>query len=115
MKLAIIGSRIYNNYEEFTKLLKEHINDKMPEQIISGGAIGVDTMAAKFAEENKIDMVIYKPDYNKYGKRAPLIRNHSIIDTCDSVIAFVSKKITYKWYPVCHNIRIINIEASGDF
>lgn len=88
MKLAVIGSRNFNNYEllkiELTKLsLSNSI-----EIIISGGAKGTDTLAEKYAVENSIQTMIYKPEYNLYGKAAPIRRNETIIRDADTIIAF---------------------------
>ena len=55
--------------------------------IISGGAIGVDTLAEKYADKMDIPKVIVRPDYKKYGKLAPLVRNKQMVDMADMVIA----------------------------
>lgn len=55
--------------------------------IISGGAIGVDTLAEKYADRMDIPKVIIRPDYKKYGKLAPLVRNKQMVDMADMVIA----------------------------
>ena len=82
MKVAIIGSRnlIVNNLEKY---LPDCITE-----IVSGGAKGIDTCARKYAIENNIKIVEFLPDYNKYGRSAPLRRNLQIIEYADQVIAF---------------------------
>ena len=96
MKLAISGSRNYKNYEEFKQLVddffKKNLNsDDKLEYIISGGAIGTDSLAEMYASEYGIQMIIIKPDYNKYsGKIAPLIRNKQIINLATHLCAFPS-------------------------
>lgn len=87
-KIAIVGSRKFNIY----KLLEDTI-DKYQENnevilIISGGATGADSLAEKYAYENKILMQIYKPDWKNKGKGAGLIRNKLIADSADVVFAF---------------------------
>lgn len=37
---------------------------------------------------NNIKFTVFLPDYNKYGKAAPLKRNLEIIDYSDIVLAF---------------------------
>jgi hypothetical protein len=88
MKLAIIGSRNFHNYkilkEEVDKLRKEYeINE-----IVSGGAIGADKLAEKYAKENNLKLTIFKPEWDKYGKAAGIIRNEGIWKYCDIGIAF---------------------------
>jgi len=84
MKLAVTGSRSFKDYESMKSIL---VKWKI-EEIISGGARGADTLAERFADEHKIKKVIFKPDYAKYGKKAPLMRNRQIVDYVDRVIAF---------------------------
>lgn len=84
MKLAIIGSRTFNDYE----LLKKECDNLNIEEIISGGAKGADSLGEKYAIENNIKFTIFKPDWKKYGKRAGFLRNIDIINSCDSVLAF---------------------------
>lgn len=82
MKIAIVGSR---NVEFFdiAKFLPENITE-----IVSGGAKGVDLIARKYAEENKIPIKEFLPDYRRYRYGAPLKRNLQIIEYADEVIAF---------------------------
>lgn len=86
MKLAIIGSRDFNNYnllEESLKLYKSKIN-----KVISGAARGADSLGEKWANNNKIETLIFPADWEKHGKAAGFIRNEDIIKNCDCCIAF---------------------------
>jgi hypothetical protein len=85
MKLAIVGSRTFNDYELLCGVIDEV---KDIELIISGGANGADSLAEKYAKDHSIPTKIYHADWNKYGKRAGYIRNVDIITNCDCVIAF---------------------------
>ena len=83
--MAIIGSR------ECKDMTTASIAAKLPEnctKIISGGARGVDALAERVAIENGIPISIYEPDYEIYGKLAPLVRNIKIIENADLVLAF---------------------------
>jgi YspA, cpYpsA-related SLOG family len=84
MKLAIIGSRTFNDYElmqTFTDLTDVTL-------IISGGAIGADSLAERLANENNIPTLIFKPDWKLNGAKAGFMRNTSIVENCDQLIAF---------------------------
>ncbi len=88
MRLAIIGSRTFDNYE----LLCQEI-DKLKvfyqiDIIISGGARGADSLGMRYAQEHKIPFIAFTADWEKYGKIAGMIRNQDIIDTSDYIIAF---------------------------
>lgn len=82
MKLAIIGSRSCPAID-----IASHLK-YIPDTIISGGARGADTYARLFAKEHNLTLIEYLPEYDKYGKQAPLIRNKQIVEACDCLIAF---------------------------
>lgn len=82
MKLAIVGSRGITDIR-----LSEYITER-PEMIISGGAKGIDTLAAIYARENNIPLKEFLPEYSKYGRSAPIIRNKQIVEAADMVMAF---------------------------
>ena len=82
MKVAIIGSRSLTNVE-ISKYIPENVTE-----IISGGAIGIDTLAEEVADKRRISKSIIRPEYDKYGKKAPLIRNKEIVKRAELVIAF---------------------------
>ena len=84
MKLAVIGSRGFSDYE----LLCQELDKYQVDCIISGGAKGADQLAARYAQERKIDLVEHLPEYSKYGRRAPLVRNKLIADDSEILIAF---------------------------
>ena len=86
MKVAIIGSRDFGKFD-----LSPYIPDNTTE-IISGGAIGVDSIARDYAFEHDIKYTEFLPEYDIHGKAAPLIRNISIIKSADCVIAFWNGK-----------------------
>ena len=85
MKVAIIGSR--NTHLTDIAFLYE----KLPPQctgIISGGAMGIDRLAEKMAARYHLPFTKILPDYARYGKRAPLVRNRKIVESADLVLAF---------------------------
>lgn len=56
--------------------------------VISGGAIGIDTIAEQWAKSNKIEFVAYLPNWKLYGKTAGFVRNKEMVNACDIVFAF---------------------------
>ena len=81
MKIAIIGSRGIKNAP-----IDHHVS--VGDEIVSGGAEGVDTCAAKYAREKGIKLTVFLPEYSLYGRGAPLVRNRKIVEYADKVIAF---------------------------
>lgn len=84
MKVAVIGSRSFNDYAEVKNVLSK-INITL---LVSGGAIGADSLGEKYAIENNIPTKIFYPDWEKYGKKAGFIRNTDIIKEAELVVAF---------------------------
>ena len=82
MRVAVIGSRSLT-VSEIGKYLPPNTTE-----IVSGGAKGVDMSARDYANRHGIKLVEFLPDYNKYGKLAPLKRNLQIIDYADYLLAF---------------------------
>lgn len=82
MRIAIIGSRHCP-----TLGIGKHL-PSVPDTIVSGGARGADTQAREYAIANNIPLVEYLPDYGKYGRRAPILRNICIVENCDHLLAF---------------------------
>lgn len=81
MKVAVIGSRSIINVE-ISKFIPEGTTE-----IVSGGATGIDTLAEKWADNHKMSKTIVRPEYSKYGRKAPLIRNREIVKRADVIVA----------------------------
>ncbi len=88
MKLAVIGSRGFNDFNLLCQKLDILMERKEITLIISGGAKGADSLAERYAEERGIPTQILKPDWEKFGKSAGFRRNADIIDACEVCIAF---------------------------
>ena len=84
MKVAVIGSRGFDNYE----LVKTALSPLKITLLVSGGAKGADSLGERYAKENNIETLIFKPDWEKHGKAAGMIRNTDIVKNSDIVVAF---------------------------
>lgn len=82
MRVAVIGSRGLS-VQDLGKYLPEGTTE-----IVSGGAKGVDTSAKEYALFHGIKLTEFLPEYDKYGRGAPLKRNITIIEYADVVLAF---------------------------
>lgn len=81
MKIAVVGSRDVTVAD-----IGRYISDG--EEIVSGGAVGVDACAAKYAKEKGLQLTVFLPQYERYGRAAPIVRNKAIVDYADKIIAF---------------------------
>ena len=90
IKLAIVGSRNFNHYDVLNRVVDEFLlnNDFQLISIISGGCRGTDLLAEQYSVKNLIDLITFKPEWGKYGRKAGIIRNHDIIKSCDVCLAF---------------------------
>ena len=88
MKLAVIGSRNFNNYNIVEKELNKVVQDYNIETIVSGGATGADALGKKYAYTKNLEYIEILPEWNKYGKRAGFVRNTEIWNNSDMGIAF---------------------------
>ena len=73
MKVGVIGSRGLT-VSDLGKYLPKDTTE-----IVSGGAKGIDTCARDYALLHDIKLTEFLPEYNKYGRGAPLKRNLQII------------------------------------
>lgn len=89
MKLAIVGSRNFNNYAAICEGINIIVDDYSEiSEIVSGGAVGVDSLAALFAKDNAIPLIVFKPDWSTHGKAAGYLRNIEIVNYADFVLIF---------------------------
>jgi hypothetical protein len=87
--IAIVGSRTINDYNLIERVILQHISIEKIGEIVSGGAIGVDTLARKFAKKHNIKMTEFYPDRKRFGRKAAHLRNTTIIQHCDRCFAFI--------------------------
>lgn len=87
--LGIIGSRGFNNFSYAASKIVDiiRVNNLEPIKIVSGGAVGADAIAEKFAKRYEIPIEIFKPDWS-IGKHAGHLRNTDIVKNSDFIIAF---------------------------
>jgi hypothetical protein len=89
--LAIVGSRGLHiskgDIRRYVKQLEDAFYIKVT-KVVSGGARGIDHCAELYAKQYRKKLEVYKPDWDKYGKRAGFIRNELIINNADYVLAF---------------------------
>ena len=106
MKIAIIGSRGFNDYPLLCKLMKK-IKSPISE-IVSGGARGADSLGARYAKENDIPLKVFEAQWddieaegalvkqnrqgNLYNSLAGFWRNKDIVDRAEMVVAFWDEK-----------------------
>lgn len=97
MILAVVGSRTFYDYKLLDETLTRFHQVNPITEIVSGGARGADSLAERWANENNIPVKVYPAEWEKYGRRAGIIRNRYIISDCEHCIAF--------WDDVSHGTK----------
>ena len=80
MKLLIVGSRSIKEFD-----LERYVPDETA-MIITGGANGIDTLAEQYADRMRLSKLILRPQYQLYGRYAPLKRNEKMVELCDMAL-----------------------------
>lgn len=88
MKIAVIGSRTFNDAALLENTLLEKLDMNAVTELVSGGAQGADSLAEAFAAKYGLAIQVFKPDWKQFGRGAGVIRNKEIIAAADQVIAF---------------------------
>jgi hypothetical protein len=85
MKLLICGSRSITSYPVVATIISAM--EYRPDEVIHGGARGVDTAAGQWAREHGAYERVFPADWDEHGKAAGMIRNREMVDECDEVLA----------------------------
>ena len=88
MRLAVIGSSGFDNYNIMVVVIDELRKIYMIDTIVSGGAKGADTFAEIYAKDNNLKLIVFPAQWDEYGKSAGFIRNTTIWDNSDLGVAF---------------------------
>ena len=88
MKLAVVGSRSFQDYAWLEHCLLRVFRVEELEAVISGGARGADSLAARFAASHGVPLIVGPADWKRYGRKAGPIRNTEIVARADALAAF---------------------------
>ncbi len=84
--VAVVGSRSVTSCQALLHHLDGlHALGQVAE-VVSGGAAGVDTLAAQWAMRNLVPLVELLPDYATHGPGATHVRNAEIVRRADLVL-----------------------------
>lgn len=93
MNIAIVGSREFDNYDNLRQVMYLlYPSPEMITSIVSGGARGADKLAERFAAEHGLPVQVFKADWDTWDVRAGYMRNITIVNTADEVVAFWNGK-----------------------
>ena len=88
MKIIVAGTRYFEDYNKVKETLDNLLEKNILTSIISGGAKGADFLGEKWAKEHNIPLEIFSAEWEKYGKKAGMLRNKEMGDEGDMLVAF---------------------------
>lgn len=92
--IGVVGSRNFVDKTIMNDVLNDVIKiEGTPGKIVSGGAVGADTLSYDWAVDNNIDTLVFTPRYSDFPKKvrrwmAPTERNTTIVENSDIIVAF---------------------------
>lgn len=96
MKLAIIGSKNFNNYNLLIQEMKKYYKLEEIEEIVSGGSKSVLKLVEKFCKEFGFKLTVFMPEFNQSedisNSKVETLCGKQIIKDCTHVIAFFNGK-----------------------
>jgi len=92
MRLAIVGSVSLAGNDEAIKLIGSLLDELKPDTVISGGAVGIDSMAALAAIARGIFLVQRFPKNQRWAPEGFKDRNLLIAQDCDMLIRIADPK-----------------------
>ena len=86
MKVAILGSRSINNTEFIEKKI-----EKSPfsiTQIFTSSCDGVCKIARTYGKKKNIEVSVFHPDWETFGRRAAIVRNKNLLHCAEAALIF---------------------------
>lgn len=88
MKLIVAGSRTIRDKSVVWDSIVDGLRAFGPvDEIVHGGARGVDSLADKFARVNGFEVTVMNAEWDKYGKAAGPKRNSKMANYGDALVA----------------------------
>lgn len=84
--VAVVGSRGMVHVPGLLARLAELLAAGELAQVVSGGAAGVDSLAADWCRAHQVPLLVLRPDYAAHGPAAPHVRNAAIVQRADLVL-----------------------------
>lgn len=99
IRLITAGSRKFLDWESFEDEVTKYIAELLEwnlkvTTIVSGMARGPDMLGIRYARKHGLEVETYKPDWDRLGNRAGIVRNCEMARNAEALIAFWDGKST---------------------
>ena len=112
--LCVSGSRDFDNYELMERELLSVIAERgRPMRVAHGGAPGADSLASRFAYEQKLDLDILGAQWGTNGSAGGPMRNVAMADRLyvgDVLVAFPTRQSR----GTRHMVSVVNAQGRAD-
>jgi len=88
LKVIVAGTRGFDNYGWLVDRLDFLLQDQTGVEIVSGGARGADSLGERYAQERGLVCTRFVAEWDRYGKRAGILRNEQMGQYADALVAF---------------------------
>lgn len=86
--IAVVGSRTVDCTQDIERILAKVLEQNGPFKLVSGGADGVDSIAADWARRNRLEVIVHEADWENGGPQAGMKRNGLIVNDAEILLAF---------------------------
>ncbi len=90
-RVIIAGCCDFSDYKTLKECSEYYLQNKINTHnviIVSGHALGTDSLGERFAAEHNLQCKVYPAEWNKYERVAGSIRNNQMTEAADALIAF---------------------------
>ena len=88
LKVIVAGGRDFQDYNLLSEKLDKLFSKTADVVIVSGMAKGVDSLAVKYAEQNKIRVSEFPANWSKFGNASGFRRNVDMARFADACVCF---------------------------
>lgn len=90
-RVIIAGCCDFSDYRTLKERSEYYLQKKINTHniiILSGHALGTDSLGERFAAEHNLQCEVYPAEWNKYERVAESISNYQMTEAADALIAF---------------------------